>query len=106
MSFGITSGPDVYEDIIDERTQDLPNIASLVDDICVMSPDVATHEEKLFPVLQRLQDIGATLNIDKCEFFKTSITFVGHTVSSAGIQADERKVEAIKEMPAPTNMKY
>ena len=103
VPFGITSGPDVYEDIIDERTQDLPNMTSLVDDICVMSPDVATHEEKLFPVLQRLQDIGATLNIDKCEFFKKSITFVGHKVSGEGIQADEKKVKAIKEMPAPTN---
>ena len=36
-------------------------------------------------------------------FFKTSITFVGHKVSSAGIQAHERKVQANKEIPAPTN---
>ena len=38
VPFGITSGPEVYEDVIAEKTQDLPNQASLVDDICVMSP--------------------------------------------------------------------
>ena len=99
----ITSGPEVYEDINDEQTQDLPNQASLVDDICVMSPDVATHKASLFPVLRRLQDIGATLNIDKCEFIRKSITFAIHKVFREGIQADETKIKSIKELPTPTN---
>ena len=63
MPLKIASKPEVYQETIDENTLDMENIAGLVDDICVMSPDADTHEKYLFPVLQRLQDMGATLNI-------------------------------------------
>jgi hypothetical protein len=104
VPFGISSGPEVYQGIIDENTKDLKNITGLVDDICVMSPDMESHEKYLFPVLQRLQDMGATLNIDKCEFMQDSITFVGHKITKNGISPDEKKVLAIKNMPVPTNV--
>ena len=104
VPFGIASGPEVYQETVDDNTADLPNITGMVDDICIMSPDVSSHENYLFPALQRLQDIGATLNIDKCEFMQPSITFVGHKITGEGIHADDRKVKAIKLMPAPTNI--
>ena len=67
----------------------------------------ATLEASLFLVLQRLQDIVAVLNINKCEFFEKSITFVGHKVSEEGIQADEKKAKAMKELPRqPTRQNY
>ena len=60
-------------------------------------------------MLQRLQDIGATLNIDididiECEFFQTSATFVEHKITSAGIRADDDKVKAIRDMPRSCNI--
>ena len=68
------------------------------------SDETAAHEEVLFPVLQKLQDAGVTLNPDKCEFMKDTVTFVGHTLSQKGIQPEQRKVQAILEMDAPKDI--
>jgi len=34
----------------------------------------------------------------------TEITFMGHRITSAGLQADPEKVKAITEMKSPTNV--
>ena len=47
---------------------------------------------------------GATLNAQKCEFGKTSITFLGHKIDHKGIQADPDKTRAIRDMKAPTTI--
>ena len=44
-----------------------------------------------------------TLN-DKCEFSKKRVKFLGHVVSSAGIEVDPSKTTAIRNYPAPTNI--
>ena len=69
VPFGIASRPEVYQDTIDQSTLDTENITGLVDDVCVMSSDVDSHDKYLFPILQRLQDIGVTLNIANASSF-------------------------------------
>ena len=104
MPFGIASGSECYQDNINDAIGNSQNTACLIDDICISSPDRDSHEKYLFPVLQKLQDAGVTLNADKCEFMKESITFVGHTVSKDGVSADPDKIKAIREMPPPQSV--
>ena len=87
---------------MDNILEGFQNTACIIDDVCISSDDTQSHEQYLFPVLQKLQDSGVTLNIDKCEFMQPQITFVGHKITAAGISADDRKVAAIKNMPVPT----
>ena len=49
------------------------------------------------------EDNGVTLNIEKCEFTKKKIQFLGHLISNDGIQAGPSKVEAITQMEAATS---
>ena len=44
------------------------------------------------------------MNLEKCEFGKSSIKFLGHTLGENGISADPEKVSAITGMAAPTNV--
>lgn len=37
--------------------------------------------------------------------FKQSISYLGHTVSDQGISTDPEKISAVKDWPAPTNVK-
>ena len=37
----------------------------------------------------------------KCEFWLRSVAFLGHIVSSEGIQVDPQKVKAVKNWPRP-----
>ena len=55
-------------------------------------------------IFRRLEDSGVTLNFEKCEFAKSSITYLGHVVSADGIRADPSKVRAIKQTQPPKDV--
>ena len=49
-------------------------------------------------MLKRLSSAGNTLNSRKCEFCKTSLTFLGHVIDQRGITADPNKTAAISRL--------
>ena len=57
--------------------------------------------ERLNLVLTRLRDYGLKVKPSKCVLFRTEIKFLGHLVSSSGIQPLPDKVQAIKDWPVP-----
>ena len=103
LPFGISSGPEYFTAKMNQILRET-DVHCQMDDILVATEDVPDHERVLFPVLQKLQDAGVTLNPDKCEFMTDKITFVGHTITAKGIQAENRKVQAIVEMDTPSNI--
>ena len=41
----------------------------------------------------------------KCEFFKSSVSYLGHVVSHEGVRTDPEKIEALASWPEPHNIK-
>jgi hypothetical protein len=44
------------------------------------------------------------MKLSKCEFFKSSVPYLGHVISSAGIRPDPKKVSALENWPTPTSV--
>ena len=59
------------------------------------------HNQNLEALLQRIKELGLTLNRKKCEFAKESLTFFGVVLTKEGVRADTQKVGAIDEMMEP-----
>ena len=74
------------------------------DDILVHGENQAQHDERLEAVLKRLEKANVTLNLEKCEFSKETVVFLGNLVGKHGIQVDPRKVSAVKDMKEPTDV--
>ena len=72
----------------------------MMDDIFIHGTTREQHDERLERVLQRLQELGMTLNSEKCQFAQTSVTFLGHVIDSTGIRPDPSKVSAIVNVSA------
>ena len=72
-----------------------------MDDIIVFSDSPHEHLRRLKGVFAKLVKAGLKLKPNKCEFFKTKITYLGHIVSSKGIETDPKKVEAVKNWTVP-----
>ena len=72
-----------------------------MDDIIVFSDSPSEHLHRLRGVFAKLDKAGLKLKPNKCEFFKTRITYLGHIVSSKGIETDPKKVEAVKNWTVP-----
>jgi len=72
-----------------------------MDNILIFGSTQEEHDDRLHQVLQKLQACGVTLNKQKCEFSKKSLSFLGHTVDENGISPDPQKTDAILKMGEP-----
>lgn len=75
-----------------------------LDDLIVFGKNLGDHNKNLQLVLNRLREVNLKLNVDKCQFLKKSIVYLGHTISERGVEPDPDKIEAILRYPVPTNV--
>jgi hypothetical protein len=73
-----------------------------MDDIIVFSPTFEAHVADLKSVFKRLADANVKLNPSKCEFFRNKINYLGHVISTEGIQPNPDKIQAILNKRSPS----
>lgn len=105
LVYGLSSAPGIFQRTIENIVQGIPNVVVRIDDILVTGKTCAEHLSTLDTVLARLSDSGIRLKRDKCYFLAEEVTYLGHRINKDGIQPVPDKVRAIKESPAPTNVK-
>ncbi|KAH0684682.1 hypothetical protein KY289_022434 [Solanum tuberosum] len=66
-------------------------------------PSELEHANDKRVVLQTLKERQLFAKFSKCEFWLQSVAFLGHIVSSDGIQVDSQKIEAVKQWSRPTS---
>ena len=76
-------------------------VANVVDDIIIHGKDIEEHDRRLYAVLDRLSEVGLTVNSEKCEFRLTKLTFFGHDLTSNGVNPSEEKVADIRDARPP-----
>jgi thymidylate kinase/transposase InsO family protein len=107
MSFGMCNAPAVFMRTITEVLK--PYIGKFVfvfmDDVIVFSPDLATHCRQLQLVFQALKKADLRLSSTKCRFATSHCTFLGFSVSAAGLGCDPRLIEAISLREEPYKAK-
>lgn len=64
-----------------------------IDDITIWSKTLAEHENNVRTILQALKDNKLHCNPKKTKLFSMEIRFLGHRISSKGIEADEGKAD-------------
>lgn len=103
LPFGISSAPGYFQEIMEEITKDLEGVVVYLDDILVSGSNEEEHIKNLKSLLQRLQDKGLRCCRRKCIFAQSTVEYLGYTISKEGI-AKGKKVDAILNMPPPTNI--
>jgi len=76
-----------------------------VDDILITSDSIQQHREHIKKVLDRFKEYNVTVNLEKCQFFRKEVSFLGHIISTNGIKMDEEKIKTIQEFKEPENKK-
>ena len=104
LPFGISSAPEHFQRRMSEALTGLEGTVCMMDDILIHGVTREEHDQRLQAVLQRLNNLGMTLNAEKCTFSQTSVKFLGHVVDSQGIRPDPDKVEAVVQFTTPTSV--
>ena len=76
-----------------------------IDDLLIASENHEQHIQHLKDVLTKLKLAKFTVNLQKTEFFKQEIKFLGHILTTQGIRPDPDKVIAIQNFPTPRKIK-
>lgn len=107
IPFGLKNAPATFQRLMETVLGDLRGKICFVylDDIIVFSHSKEQHFNDLQVVLDTLRNAGLTVNMKKSNFFQETLKFLGHVVSSEGIQVNSEKTEAIKNFPVPSNLK-
>lgn len=79
------------------------NIVTYLDDILIPSRTIEEGLVNLRCVLTVLQSYGLTVNLPKCSFLKSEVTYLGYQISEDGVSPNEYKLEAVKRFPIPKN---
>ena len=80
-------------------------VTTYVDDLLIASKDREEHCRHLSIVLEKLNKAHLTINLEKTQFFKPEVKFLGYLLSEKGILPDPEKVEAIVKFPTPKRPK-
>ena len=71
------------------------------DDIIIVGATQEEHDIRLEKVVQKLNKHGLTLNATKCQINVPELTYMGHVLTSRGLQVSDEKVKAIVNAPPP-----
>lgn len=104
LPFGISSAPAVFQRTMETLLQGIPNVSVYIDDLLITGKTDEEHLRTLEKVLVRLEKAGIRLKQGKCAFMLKSVEYLGHRISAQGLQATEKKVQAVKSAPAPTDL--
>ncbi|XP_057444654.1 uncharacterized protein LOC130736899 [Lotus japonicus] len=107
MPFGLMNAPSTFQSLMNDVFRPMLRKGVLVffDDILVYSKDWDSHVVQLKQVLQQLEQQSLTANLKKCNFGQTSVEYLGHLISEAGVAVDPNKVSSVQQWPVPKNVK-
>ncbi len=105
MPFGLCNAAQTFQRMMDVLLQGLPHTFVYLDDCLVASRTQEDHVLHLGQVIERLHAAGLRINFKKCVFSVSSLQFLGHTVSAAGMAPVFDNVIAVKNFPPPTDIK-
>ena len=72
-----------------QKSKSVPRLLYMI--VVIYGNNVKQYDGRLFVVLNRLKEVGLTLNGDKCEFRLPRLTFFAHQVTQNGVEPSERR---------------
>jgi hypothetical protein len=104
MPFGICNVPAIFQRcmnaIFANYTEKIMEV--FMDDFSVYG---TSFDNCLYKVLQRREDQYLVLNWEKCHFMVSESIVLGHRVFGRGIEVDRAKIEAIKKLSYPRDIR-
>ncbi|GJX60009.1 uncharacterized protein Tco_0291399 [Tanacetum coccineum] len=107
MLFGLCNTPATFQrcmvSIFSEYVEDI--IEVFMDDFIVHGDSFDSCLINLEKILKRCIESNLVLNYEKCQFIVEQGNILGHIVLAKGLEVDKAKIDVIKSLPYPKNMR-
>ena len=107
MPFGLVNAQATFQRVMDSvkekvRKVGLTGIDVYVDNIIVFTKTFEEHTAILRRLFHHLDTANFSLRLDKIEFAKSEIEFLGFIVDRKTVKSTPENVQKVKEYPQPT----
>ena len=93
LPFGLIGAPFTFSQAMNFVLEGMEDfLANYFDDILIFSSTINDHLKHLDLVLKRLGDYNLAIKLSKCQFFKSEVKFLGHTVNKNGYKPETQKM--------------
>ena len=104
LPFGISECCGIFQSAIDQILEGIDGCVAYLDDLLVTGENEADLLKRLDRVLGRLEEHGARLKREKCEFNIREVKYLGWIISADGLKPVPEKVAAVVSMREPRNV--
>ena len=104
LIFGANAAAELFHEEIRRSLADVEQTINLYDDILIHGRTQLEHDFALARTLQRIEDLGLTLNKPKCRFSQKEVTFFGMLFSAHGMSPTQDRVQTLMEAAPPQSV--
>ena len=98
--------PEAFQKTIDKTLEGISSKFAFLDDILVITKgSINEHEKELDKILKKLNHEGLAIILQRSEYAKTTIEWLGFTITPSGITPSITKTEAITKLDNPNTLK-
>ena len=98
--------PAICQKTIDKTLENIPNKFNFLDGILIITKGtIADHVSDIKLILKRLDEENLAIKLEKCEFAKQNITWLGYNITQSGISPNDKKTDSIKSLEPPKTLK-
>ena len=107
LVMGHLSSSSQFSRMIEKLVQTIPidQLVYFLDDLLLASHSIGSHLDKLELVLQKFRQSNLKLTPKKCQFLRPEVTFVGLTISKAGMRITDDRSKAATNLRPPSSVK-
>lgn len=107
LPFGLKNAPAIFQRALDDiLRQYIGKICYVyIDDIIIFGPDEQTHLKNIETIFDTLQRANIKVQLNKCEFLKKEVEYLGFIISTEGIKTNPAKITAIQAIKPPNTIK-
>ena len=88
MPFGLIGAPFTFQRLMNMvlESENWQKCVIYLDDVLIFGRDFDEHIKYLEDVFYQLRRAGVKLSLEKCQFLQRSVKFLGHIISSKGVE--------------------
>lgn len=97
MPFGLCNGPGTFQGYINSTLGEYLHsfCTAYLDDILIFSNSRSEYIQYIRLVLQKLLEAGLQVDVTKCEFYTSSVHYLGLIITTEGVRIDLKKLDTI-----------
>ena len=105
LPFGLSVAPEIFQKINTKYFGDIAGVIVYFDDLLISASTEQEHDKILNEVISKARKLNIKFNPNKIQYKVRSVKYLGHNFNKEGMQPDDERVKAVKNLSAPKSKK-